>query len=133
MNSTALWENQELEPPDTAHTKGDEDSAPARSSITALKELTFQLLRQVQSIGEVKTLSFKSGLDFYDEVRRFEIDLIKRALLETRGHQGRAATLLKLKVTTLNSKIKHYNISAVSFGNGYAVADASEVESHQHS
>ncbi len=131
MKSTAVWENQDVDL-DTAQTKSDEEPTPARSNITTLKELTFQLLREVQSIGELKTLSFDNGIDFYNEVRRFEIDLIKRALLETRGHQGKAAKLLKLKVTTLNSKIKHYNISPVGFGNVYALSESSEMENRQH-
>jgi DNA-binding NtrC family response regulator len=50
------------------------------------------------------------GLDFYDEVRRFEVDLIRRALEQTGGHQSRAARLLGMNATTLNSKIKTYNI-----------------------
>ena len=51
------------------------------------------------------------GVDFYDEVRRFEIILIERALLHSGGSQVRAASLLGLKTTTLNSKIKSYNIN----------------------
>ncbi len=50
------------------------------------------------------------GIDFYDEVRRFEIDIIRRALEQTGGHQSRAARLLGMNATTLNSKIKTYNI-----------------------
>jgi transcriptional regulator with GAF, ATPase, and Fis domain len=50
------------------------------------------------------------GVDFYDEVRRFEVDLIRRALEQTSGHQSRAARLLGMNATTLNSKIKTYNI-----------------------
>jgi len=50
------------------------------------------------------------GVDFYDEVRRFEVDLIRRALERTGGHQSRAARLLGMNATTLNSKIKTYNI-----------------------
>jgi len=57
----------------------------------------------VQDIGR--------GINFYDEVRRFEIDLIRRALEQTGGHQSRAARLLGMNATTLNSKIKTYNIS----------------------
>jgi DNA-binding NtrC family response regulator len=51
------------------------------------------------------------GISFYDEVRRFEIDLIRRALDQTGGHQSRAARLLGMNATTLNSKIKTYNIN----------------------
>ncbi len=50
------------------------------------------------------------GVNFYDEVRKFEVDLIRRALDQTGGHQSRAARLLGLNATTLNSKIKSYNL-----------------------
>ena len=52
----------------------------------------------------------KQGIDFYDEVSRFEVALITRALTETGGQQRRAARLLGLKATTLNAKIKQYGI-----------------------
>ncbi|HEV2765947.1 MAG TPA: helix-turn-helix domain-containing protein [Pyrinomonadaceae bacterium] len=52
----------------------------------------------------------RQGVDFYEEVMRFEVALIKRALAETGGQQRRAARLLGLKATTLNAKIKQYRI-----------------------
>ena len=55
-------------------------------------------------------LDVSRGINFYDEVRRFEIDIIRRALEQTGGHQSRAARLLGMNATTLNSKIKTYNI-----------------------
>jgi DNA-binding NtrC family response regulator len=58
----------------------------------------------------VSQLEIGRGINFYDEVRRFEIDLIRRALEQTGGHQSRAARLLGMNATTLNSKIKTYNI-----------------------
>ena len=61
------------------------------------------------SMGAVQDLG--RGINFYDQVRRFEIDLIRRALEQTSGHQSRAARLLGMNATTLNSKIKTYNIS----------------------
>jgi DNA-binding NtrC family response regulator len=100
------------------------EDAPAASKIETLKELTFRILREVQSMREVNAPSIDSGIDFYDEVTRFEIDLIKRALLHTGGHQGRAARLLNLKITTLNSKIKHYGIEISGFSPGYAFASS---------
>ena len=60
--------------------------------------------------------SIKDGIDFYDEVTRFETDLIRQALRETGGSQIRAAKLLGLNGTTLNSKIKLYNIDWKSIG-----------------
>ena len=50
------------------------------------------------------------GIDLEREISRYEIDLIKRALELTGGHQSRAARLLRMNPTTLNSKIKKYGI-----------------------
>lgn len=55
-------------------------------------------------------IDLSRGISFYDEVSRFEVELIKRALEMTGGHQSRAARLLGMNNTTLNSKIKSYNI-----------------------
>jgi DNA-binding NtrC family response regulator len=50
------------------------------------------------------------GVSFYDEVNAFQKDLILRALEITNGHQSRAAKLLGMNTTTLNSKIKYFGI-----------------------
>lgn len=64
------------------------------------------------SEGASGELDVSRGVNFYEEVKRFEIDLIRRALDQTAGHQSRAARLLGLNATTLNSKIKSYNITS---------------------
>lgn len=113
MNSLSTWRSDRLE---LLPGNGDSDDlASSRHKITTVKQLIIRLLREVQSIREVEVRSFGAGVDFYAEVSRFEIELIKCALLQTAGHQRQAAQLLKLKVTTLNSKIKHYNISLNTF------------------
>lgn len=55
-------------------------------------------------------VDISQGISFYDEVARFEVSLIRKAMDLTSGHQSRAAKLLGLNATTLNSKIKTYNI-----------------------
>ena len=70
--------------------------------------LTFEMMKATE--GFSADIDISRGVNFYDEVRRFEIDLIRRALDQTGGHQSRAARLLGLNATTLNSKIKTYNI-----------------------
>ena len=60
--------------------------------------------------GTSNRVDISHGVSFYDEVKNYEIDLIRRALEQTGGHQSRAARLLGLNATTLNSKIKTYNI-----------------------
>jgi len=108
MNSLSSWRSDRLE-----RLPGNGDSAltSSRHKITTVKQLAIKLLREVQSLREVEVRSLGAGVDFYVEVSRFEVDLIKCALMQTAGHQRQAAQLLNLKVTTLNSKIKHYNIS----------------------
>lgn len=64
-----------------------------------------------ETAGASDGIDLARGINFYDEVKRFEIDLIRRALDQTGGHQSRAARLLGLNATTLNSKIKTYNVS----------------------
>lgn len=63
------------------------------------------------SEGTSSDIDISRGVNFYEEVRRFETDMIRRALEQTGGHQSRAARLLGLNATTLNSKIKTYNIN----------------------
>lgn len=132
MNSTVTWESAELESVAQPDENGAASAFP--SSITNLKELVLRLLCEVQGIADIKTLTIEGGFDFYDEVSRFEIDLIKRALLQTGGHQVQAAKLLNLKVTTLNSKIKHYNINPAGFANLYPLMEGQTIEDrHMHS
>ncbi|MGB8509386.1 MAG: helix-turn-helix domain-containing protein [Pyrinomonadaceae bacterium] len=87
--------------------------------IHALKELTLALLKEVETMKEGRQLDGARVVNFSDEVRRFEIDLIRWALMRTGGHQRRAARLLNIKVTTLNAKIKRFNLrpATVTVGN----------------
>ncbi len=95
-----------------------QDSAGGR--VDYLANLAAALLEEARSLARDKdftdeTSRFRSfdnsaGFDFYDQVRKFETHLIKLALEKTGGNQARAARLLGLKATTLNSKIKLYQI-----------------------
>ena len=75
-----------------------------------LKTVAYTLLRQVYGVTEPPKVDVRKGIDFYDEVRRFEVSLIQQALFYTSGKQTAAAALLNLNVTTLHSKIKIYDI-----------------------
>lgn len=79
-------------------------------SIEMLKMMALSLLKEVQALSSLESADIMRGIKFYDEVERFEKELIMRALELTGGHQVRAARLLGLKVTTLNSKVKRYEI-----------------------
>jgi DNA-binding NtrC family response regulator len=79
--------------------------------VAALKELAGSLVAELEGIKAVPGLDLNTGIKIRDEVLRYEIDLIRAALRITRNHQRRAAELLGVKVTTLNSKIRRYKIS----------------------
>jgi len=71
-----------------------------------------EFLRHVS--GEARLgpeVDITQGFSFYDEVAKFEINLIRQVLEITGGNQSRAARLLGMNTTTLNSKIKSYNIA----------------------
>lgn len=80
--------------------------------IDSLREITATLLEEVKSLGSPKKVEFKDKINFDEEVKRFEIYLIERALNRTGGSQLKAAQILNLKHTTLHSKIKRYRIPA---------------------
>jgi len=80
--------------------------------LNTLRETVLQLLDEVESLAISKPIDVKNGARFSDEVRQFEVSLIRTALGRTSGSQTRAAKLLGLKPTTLNAKIKRYGIMA---------------------
>ena len=94
----------------------------ASGRIKVLKDLALALLQEsqaleqdealaeIRALQEGQNLKIEHGINFYDEVRRFEINLIKLALEQAGGVQSRAARLLGLRATTLNNKIKLYHI-----------------------
>ena len=93
----------------------------AAIKLKTLRELTLALLHEVESMKDQGLLEERSSVNFADEVRHFETDLIRWALLRTGGLQRRAARLLNLKVTTLNAKIKRYGIRPHALHSGKVV------------
>jgi len=65
--------------------------------LKALKEVALNLLTEVESLGSAQPPRADRSLKLPDEVRQFEIDLIKIALDRTSGSQTRAASLLGVK------------------------------------
>ena len=94
---------------DAAEQTSVEPTVDAR--LNTLRETVLQLLDEVESLAISKPVDIKRGARFSDEVRQFEVSLIRTALGRT-GNQTRAAKLLGLKPTTLNAKIKRYGIMA---------------------
>jgi len=93
--------------------------APAQR-LENIKDMATALLEEAESLdhenalaeasAKVENLNLRSGVNFFDEVRRFEMRLISRALELTGGNQARAARILGLGTTTLNYKVKAYDL-----------------------
>jgi DNA-binding NtrC family response regulator len=87
-----------------------QEEAALGSKIRALKEIALVLIKELEALGDTQPAEAKRSINLQEEVRRFETSLIERALRRTGGNQVRAARLLGMKVTTLNSKIIRYGI-----------------------
>lgn len=75
-----------------------------------VRSLLTTVLGEVKGLNSLKTVEVRDGIDFDLEVRRFEINLIERALDETGGNLKSAAELLNIKYTTFHEKVKRYRI-----------------------
>ena len=82
-----------------------------------------KLVAELEIIEESGAPKDLGAIDFYEEVKRFETDLIVQALTCSAGHQLRAARLLNINPSTLNAKIKQYGIETNTFSRA-ADADA---------
>ena len=82
------------------------DSRLLHTKIAYLSNLVSSLNEAVESLGSLDLPHLDEQFDFYQEVERFEMNLIRNALRITGGSQVKAARLLKLKPTTLNAKLK---------------------------
>lgn len=65
------------------------------------------------SFGEVDEMELKKN--FFNQVQEYEKKLIGEALSLARGNQAKAARLLGLRPTTLNSQIQRLGIDAQAF------------------
>jgi transcriptional regulator with GAF, ATPase, and Fis domain len=118
VDPALLKETDNLRPGSQTHLKLAEP--PDRDRIQRVVDLADALLSEAETLArdkaftdeanKLRPLDILGGIDFYDEVQRFETHLIRMALAETGGNQAKAARLLGIKATTLNSKIKLFNI-----------------------
>src|SRR5262245_48133309 len=76
-----------------------------------LRDIAFQLVEEIESLGSVRTVNLSRGISLPEELRAFETHLIQSALERTGGHQTKAAQLLGINLTTLHNKLKRLNIS----------------------
>src|SRR5690349_21287964 len=92
-----------------------EPQIAVRTDIQPHLEVIGELINAL--LAQLDVLQYQSShnddvpsLNLREEVRRFEINLIQRALTRTRGSQVEAAKFLGLNATTLNAKLKRYHL-----------------------
>ena len=112
MSSQVIWGTQ-ADDVTRAAARGTELVVDNR--LTTLRDVALTLLREVESLRVNEPYDVAGRVKLYDEVQRFETELIRSALSRTMGNQTRAARLLGVKLTTLNSKIKRYGIEIPSY------------------
>jgi len=82
--------------------------------LAVINSITHALECQAQGWKGEFNFAGERGVDFYEEVVKFEIELIKCALTLTGSNQRAAARLLGMKPTTLYSKVKAYKLGVDS-------------------
>jgi DNA-binding protein Fis len=102
----------------SAHLASQQSNGHSADAVEKLRVFIAELINEVDSLdktaGPLSRLGQLEGhnsIDFYDEVFRFEIALIKSALRRTKGNQLHAARLLRLHPSTLHTKIKQFQIN----------------------
>ena len=106
MSTQIAWGPRVL----TANEVGSRNEVVLDNRLSALREVALTLLREVESLRITEPVNLSRKVRLSDEVQRFEVDLSCSALSRTAGNQTRAARLLGVNLTTLNSKIKRYKI-----------------------
>lgn len=108
---------------DSKNTELNRADGKAAKKSSELKELVGSLSKALDTLESMREVELqqllnlhsrmfpKDGIDFYNLTENYEKSLIERALRETKGNQTKAAKLLNLRLTTLNSMIKRYEIT----------------------
>ena len=116
MENINVMERDKLRLLRSKETKGAQAGAQAGTGrLEALKVLALALMNEIEALGQIQAQGPVRAITLSEEVRRFETDLIRGALMQTGGRQRRAARLLGMKVSTLHAKMKRYQINADEF------------------
>jgi transcriptional regulator with PAS, ATPase and Fis domain len=81
------------------------------NELKTLSKLALVILGEIKALESVNRIKLQNSIDLLSEVRNFEINLIKLALLHSGGSQQRAAQLLGISESTLSWKMKRYKIT----------------------
>ena len=118
MSTSMIWGSESLPMAEAVGGASIRSEVAMDNRLNTLREVALTLLREVESLRVSQSDNGKRRVKLHDEVQRFEVDLIRSALGRTGGNQTRAAQLLGVKITTLNTKIKRYKIEPVGYESG---------------
>ena len=88
--------------------------------LRCLREIELVVRKGLKSFGRMGNQG-NSKLKFKEQVAEFERLLIRNALIRTGGNQRRAAQALGIKASTLNAKIKRYEIDLFTLAEEHEV------------
>lgn len=86
------------------------DSSKLVDQLDNLRRTVRILLHEVEARSRPVQVDAENGIDFYEAVARFETQLIESALEAAGGRQNRAAGLLRMRKSTLSTKMKQLNL-----------------------
>ena len=86
------------------------DSSKLVDQLDNLRRTVRTLLHEVEMRSRPVQVDAENGIDFYETVARFETQLIESALEAAGGRQNRAAGLLRMRKSTLNTKMKQLKL-----------------------
>lgn len=108
----------------------DQQSNNSNNSVSVLEHNRFEAVKYLSMLLAQEINSFEQGqtapeskienekpICLLEEIQRFEINMIRCALIRSMGNQTKAAKLLGIKTNTLNMKIKRYKIDLTQFKN----------------
>jgi DNA-binding NtrC family response regulator len=81
--------------------------------LSLIRALVHTLQLEVEAMESISG-KLETEFDLNTKVREYEAKLIRTALIRAGGNQRRAAERLTMKASTLNAKLKLYNVSGAS-------------------
>ncbi len=113
--------------------QGSDDPTRTGTLIKAALSLrqAIEALSSLCVFSELTMPDVRAGVNFYEQVGRFESALLLEALRLTDGRQTEASALLGLKPTTLNCMLKRYGIDPEVFAAARAVKRRARGQDHR--
>ena len=78
--------------------------------IGIVKQLLNKLLSELETVNENERVNLDENFNLNEQMKNFEMDIIRQALFLTDNNQRLAAQMLGINYTTLNAKMKRFGI-----------------------